>query len=345
MKRIVILVFLIVSCSVLFISWMRLDKDSSEIKIQGVNLEAPRNPVDIEALIPLKEIHTEWVSVIPYAFTDPANPKVHFDYHQLWWGEGIQGATATIKMAQDLGLKIMLKPHVWVRGQGWAGDFDAGNEENWKLWEKSYEDYIITYARLADSLDVELFCIGTEHRKSAKERPGFWVSLAKKVRSIYKGKITYAANWDNHENITFWPAMDYIGVDAYFPLCERKTPTVESVMKGWVPITSKLKNMSKQYDKLVLFTEYGYRSMDYAADGHWKYSRDTLLTNNEAQANAYKGLYLTFWDKPWFAGGFLWKWHLQTVTRQDRLARAFTPQNKPALEIIRKRYKKGNGEY
>lgn len=339
MIRAILFILLVVVTCLFFMPWQPASVPGST-KINGVSLEAPRHPVQTQDLFPLLEVNAGWVSVIPYAFIDPAEPRVQFRYQQLWWGEGIQGAKSTIQMAQEIGLEVMLKPHVWVRGQGWAGDFSINTEEQWKLWEDTYRKYIMTYARLADSMDVKLFCIGTEFRQAVKQRPGYWRQLVSEVRSIYTGKITYAANWDNYNNVTFWSELDFIGIDAYFPLCEKKTPTVGSILEGWQPLGTLLKDFSERHDKPILFTEYGYKSIDYTAAGHWKHDQDTLFINNEAQSHAYDGLYQALWDEPWFAGGFLWKWHLQETRWPGKRKRNFTPQHKPVVEIIKKRYRK-----
>ncbi|MEM6523213.1 MAG: hypothetical protein AAGF85_00385 [Bacteroidota bacterium] len=321
----------------ILISWISF-KSNSVPKIAGINLVAPPNPVGREAFHSLRSTNANWLSVIPYGFLRPNESIVRYNYQRQWWGEGLLGASKTIQMAHDLGYKVMLKPHVWVINQGWAGDFEPRSEEHWQKWEKSYEDYIMAFAKVSDSLNVELFCIGTEFRKTVIKRPEYWRSLIKKVRTHYKGKITYAANWDNFENITFWSDLDFIGIDAYFPLCQDKTPSPSSIGLGWDSVSQQIERVSKRYNKPILFTEYGYKSIDYAADGHWKYDHDTLRVNYIAQANAYEALYETVWDKAWFRGGFLWKWHLQSSQRKG-LAKEFTPQDKPVLRVIQKYYK------
>jgi len=35
------------------------------------------------------------------------------------------------------------------------------------------------------------------------------------------------------EKITFWDELDYIGIQAYFPLVDNKYPTAEEISKGW----------------------------------------------------------------------------------------------------------------
>ena len=133
--------------------------------------------------------------------------------------------------------------------------------------------------------------------------------------------------------------MDYIGVDAYFPLSSSKTPTVEECKKGWQPHKANLKRFSEAHKKPILFTEYGYRSVDFAAKEPWKADRDMVDINFEAQSNAMQSLFEEVWQEDWFAGGFVWKWFHAHNKVGGETDSQFTPQNKPVEEIIRKFYK------
>jgi len=315
---------------------------STEIgeKMNGVSFVGTRHETERTHLEPITRIHANWIAVIPYAFARAGEPSVTFNHRRQWWGERREGVITIINHAKSLGLNVMLKPHVWVRGQGWAGDFDLETEEEWTQWERDYRDYIITYSKLADSLDVELIAVGTEYKKAAVKRPDFWKALIGEVRSFYDGNITYAANWDNYHNITFWDHTDYIGIDAYFPTSGAQTPTPEQVRQGWDRHKAALKQFSNQHQKPVLFTEFGYESADFTADGHWKRDKDSLAVNLEAQANAYRGLFESLWDEPWFAGGFLWKWFPRHERAGGIADKRFTPQNKPAEETIKDWFQK-----
>lgn len=333
-----IVLLLLVASPLALISWSNFS-GNSKTKISGINLVAPPDPVGKAEFASLASTNAEWLAVIPYGFLRPQESIVTFDHNRQWWGEGVTGSLKTIQIAQELGYKVMLKPHIWVLGQGWAGDFEPTSEGHWIKWENSYSDYILTFAQVADSMNVGLFCIGTEFRKTVVKRPQYWRKLISQVKSIYKGKITYAANWDNYQNVTFWDDLDFIGVDAYFPICQDKTPRQSTVTAGWKSVSENIERISSKYERPVIFTEYGYRSIDYTADGHWKYGHDTLGINFDAQANAYEGLYNAVWDESWFKGGFLWKWHLQTPRRKEELSKEFTPQDKPVMDVIKKYYK------
>ena len=114
---------------------------------------------------------------------------------------------------------------------------------------------------------------------------------------------------------------------------------VDELKKSWKDITEKLGSFSKKYNKTVLFTEYGYRSTEYAADGHWKHESDTLAANDLAQANSYEAVFTGIWQEPWIAGGFLWKWHLSPPRQAGFMEKAYSPQGKPAQQIIFHHYR------
>jgi hypothetical protein len=89
--------------------------------MNGVNIEAPSKPYDSSAFITIKNTHSNWVALIPYAFTSIESADVFFDNERQWWGERSEGIIASVKMAHDQGLQVMIKPHLWVKKQGWAG--------------------------------------------------------------------------------------------------------------------------------------------------------------------------------------------------------------------------------
>ena len=310
-----------------------------EEQINGVSLVNPPRAISAKEMGSVKRINAEWVAVIPYGFSRSGKPNVSFDHNGQWWGERKEGSCKLIAFAKEHNLKVMLKPHVWVMGEGWTGDYSLSSENDWKIWEQDFSVYIMNYAHVADSLDVEMLCIGTEYRIPAKERPEFWKHLISQIREVYNGQITYASNWDNFENITWWDKVDFIGIDAYFPLAEGDHPSVAEIEKGWEPVKSKLSEFSRRWNKPILFTEYGFQSANGAAGKHWELDKSSTNINEELQADAYEATYRSLMDEPWFAGGFLWKWHF--TSRHDRWrGTEWTPQNKPAEAVIAKWYGK-----
>ena len=309
-------------------------------KIDGICFVGPRDSIPQSAMASVRQVNADWIAIVPYAFSYENDPVVNYDTTRQWWGETKRGVEHCINYARQLGLKVMLKPHVWIVQQGWPGDYDLVDEEKWQTWEASYRDYLKIMTEIAVRYEVEILCVGTEYRVPARERPEYWRGLIRSIRKQYSGELTYAANWDNYEYVTYWDELDYIGVDAYFPIADEKNPDLQRLMTGWEEVAEQLEDKSDEYSKPILFTEYGYRSADYTSRGHWENEREELVKNFETQSRAYESLYRTFWDQPWFAGGFLWKWYpyVRKNGRWNRWETDFTPQEKPAEEVIRQYY-------
>ena len=330
-----ILITVLISCSS---GKTNNENNSKKVSIQGFNLVAPRQVFSLDSLKKLKESGAGWVAVVPYAFCNAATGEITFNHERQWWGEKPEGVTETIKMAHSLDLKVMLKPHLWVGGQGWAGDLEFDNENLWSVFEDDYQKYLMVYANLADSLKVEMLCIGTEIRKSTSARIPFWLNLIQLTKKNYSGLLTYAANWDEYNQIEFWDQLDYIGIDAYFPLSSEKIPLKNELVVAWGKPIKEMKEVSQKFDKPILFTEYGYESIDYNTIGHWNVSKDSLPVNFEAQKIAFDAIYEALYSETWWVGGFIWKWHLTQDGKQKRTIKGYTPQDKPALEVIQKEF-------
>ncbi len=304
-------------------------------KINGVSFVASRDRASEAHITPVKKIHAGHAAVMPFGFIREVNsPEIIFDTDRQWYGETRVGAKQYIELLHRHGIRVMLKPQIWI----WRGVFTGGlrmdTEENWERLEQSYEDFILTYASLAEETQVEIFCVGTELEGFVSERPEYWKALIGKIRERYSGKLTYAANWDEYRRTPFWASLDYIGIDAYFPLSESKTPTVEELKEGWKPWKDQITDLSESYKRPVLFTEFGYRSMDFTAKKPWLVGRGEEGVNLEAQVNAKKAIFETFWEEDWFAGGFVWKWFTNHERSGGPDDNRFTPQNKPAQEVI-----------
>lgn len=308
-------------------------------KIKGISVAASPWPLDSSWVNPICGINANWVTLLPFGLIKPGESEVIYNVKDQYWGEKPEGIVATTRHAQAAGLKVMYKPMVWIPGS-WPGDFNPGSEKRWQTWENSYEKMLLTLAVIADSMDVEMICIGTEFRASIQHRTEFWRNLIQKIRRVYHGKLTYAANWDDFWEFPLWSQFDYIGIDAYFPLNSARTPSLEELRQDWHAPLKALDYYARYMQKPILFTEYGYKSIHHTAWKQWEFEQvgTHQQVNLEAQYNAYQAVYEGVWRKPWFAGGFIWKWqphHEQAGGNQNS---DYTPQGKPAEQLIRTWY-------
>lgn len=308
-------------------------------RINGVSFVASREEARQEHVDAILDVRAGYAAVMPFGFIrDIQSPEIIFDTERQWYGETRKGAMQYIKLLHGNKVKVMLKPQLWIRGGEFTGKMAMATEKDWQILENSYEQFLLTYARLAEETGVDILCIGTELEQFVLQRPLFWRQLIEKVRSAYKGKLTYAANWDEYQDTPFWHDLDYIGIDAYFPLSEDRTPEVEALLTAWEPWKENIARLSKNLKRLVIFTEFGYRSMDYTAQKPWLADREAVPVNLQAQANAKKAIFEAFWNEEWFAGGFVWKWFPDHENSGGISCNRFTPQNKPAQEVIASYY-------
>jgi len=309
-------------------------------KINGVSFVASKDSIETDHVTSVIDVNANYVALMPFGFIkELSSPEIFFNTKRQWFGEREQGIRQYAKEFQKKSIKIMIKPQIWVwRGQ-FTGQISMHSEEQWKVFEDSYSSFILAYAETAKAIKADIFCVGTELEKFVISRPEYWKILIQKIKKIFKGKLTYAANWDEFNRFPLWGQLDYIGIDAYFPLSDSSTPSVQEFEVGWKLHKIAIYNIHKQFNKPVLFTEYGYRSINFTGKEPWNAKQVSGQVNFQAQTNALQAIYNQFWNEDWFQGGFIWKWfhnHHQVGGQKNN---RFTPQNKPAESLLKDLYK------
>lgn len=310
----------------------------SQEKINGLSIVSTSKPIPQKEWDHITDVNTNWVTFIPYAYAEYGESFVRFrSNYEGYWGESHKGIRECIQKSHKEGMKVMIKPQLWFNHGSYTGDFVLESSEDWARFESDYRDYLLPFVNEAIEASAEMFCIGTELTKWVDARPQFWEDLIGDIRLMYSGKLIYAANWDAYKRMPFWSSLDYIGVDAYFPLCEHETPTVADCIAGWQSHKKGMKRMSDRYGKPIVFCEWGYRSVNQTGSEPWDYSQHGGV-NLEGQQNAFEATFDCFWNEPWFYGGFVWKWYPAYDKVGGHENDRFTPQKKPAEEVIRRRF-------
>ncbi|MEO0972992.1 MAG: glycoside hydrolase TIM-barrel-like domain-containing protein [Pseudomonadota bacterium] len=308
-------------------------------KINGVSFVADRHAVAEHHVQPVIDVGANFAAVMPFAFLRRLNhPQLVFDTDRQWFGETRAGARQSIEALHDAGIEVMLKPHIWVRGNGYTGDIRMRTETDWLQFEAGYRRFAIAFAELAEEANVSIYCIGTELEEFVLTRPAFWAQLIREIRQVFSGKLTYAANWDEYRRDPFWEALDFIGIDAYFPLSDEASPDARQLRAGWRAWKQAIRVSSERVNRPILFTEFGYRSIDHTAKAPWSAEPGDQPANLIAQALATRTLMEEFWPEPWFAGGFVWKWFIDHERAGGEQNNRFTPQNKPAQRVLQEFY-------
>ncbi len=307
--------------------------------IKGVSFVAMRGEMTGEVAEPIKKYNANFVAVHPYGFMrDLENPAVMHNSDRQWYGERVDGTKQSIEMFHEQGFQVMLKPQIWIGRGNYTGTIQLKGDAEWKTLESTYEKFILAFAQVAQETNVEIFCIGTELESFVAARPEYWNKLIVKIKAVYSGKLTYAGNWDSYKNEPFWDQLDYIGVDAYFPVSDQQTPDLTTAKAGWEKWKLELSSLSRKHNKKILFAEYGYVSADFAGKEPWQSADESRASNEEAQKILLQAQYESIWKEEWFAGGFLWKHHGEQGRRG--FEKLFTTQDKIAEKAVAEAYEK-----
>jgi len=171
------------------------------------------------------------------------------------------------------------------------------------------------------------------------------------VRKVFSGTLTYSANWGTKYQVTatggvlyggeidwinFIDALDVIGVDAYYYLTNQLNPSMDDLMTGWAPIVTHLTNISTHWQKPIIFTEIGYRSIEGGAikPGQWN---STAPYNASQQALAYNAVFASFMPQSWWGGIFWWCWSSDPNNGEGNDI-GYSPAHKPAQQVMQHYY-------
>lgn len=216
-------------------------------RMRGVCWEG-RDRVGPEALVPLQQLGVDWISQTPFGWCGSrADPQIRLnDGLRGLWGESDEGLASTARFARALGIRTLLKPHLWLRGGEWVGEIEMRSEEDWRTWFRSYEAFILHYARLAEREGMEGLAVGSELPKASR-RTSDWRRVIARVREVYRGPLTYCANWHEAEGVAFWEALDYVGVQAYYPLRVPARPAAGEIRAAWSPVVARLERLARSH--------------------------------------------------------------------------------------------------
>jgi hypothetical protein len=280
----------------------------------------------------LHRLGVEWISVTPFGFMASSTAsEIRISTHSA---EGDARLQQEVAHAHSLGMKVMLKPHIWLRDGDWPGSLKWENEEAWRRWFTSYRNFVLHYAALAERDHYDLFVLGTELKSATACDQQCWRALIEDVRHTFRGPLTYAANWDEAEHVPFWDALDYVGVDEYAPLAKKGGSRETELCMAWDTLAKGLEALSRRTGKRIILTELGYRARRDAAvaPATWPEKDPSPQFDPEHQASCFRAALKTLWGKPWLAGIYVWKWF--TDSRDEQGPTDFSFADKPAESVL-----------
>lgn len=287
-------------------------------------------PASDLTLARLKEIGYDTIGIMVPAYQDTLDSEVVFT-NDVEGGDTptMESLRHAVEVCHKLGLRVMIKPHVDPRTDEARINIIAS-----EAWFDSFEDFTVKYAQFSADNDVEMFCIGTELEATTFSAwTHRWVQLIEKVQEVYDGKLTYAANWTEYKEVPFWEYMDFIGIDAYFPLSNDPNASKETLVASWNALADEMEQWLSEKgltEKGIILTEIGYPSADAAAQQPWVAT--TSIEDQQEQADCLDAVFEVLSNRPWFKGYYIWQYF-----PQDRWSPlGFTVKGKKAEEVLRK---------
>jgi hypothetical protein len=254
-----------------------------------------------------------------------------------------------LRAAAARGQRVMVFPIVRLRARGpgeWRGKLRPADRDAW------FAEYARTIEAIADVCrdgGAARLVIGSE-LVSFEDEPERWRALARSVRTRFAGRLLYSANWDRWDEISFWDAVDEIGISAYFTLAERGSdPQIDEIVARWRPITSALSAFAKKAGRPIVFTEVGYPSVRGAAFWPWNDHQSKTECaagegcDGELSLESQRRLWAAFVrvfaaeQTSFLAGAYVWLWS----GRGGLADRGYTPRGKPAEAVIKLWYAGG----
>ena len=290
------------------------------------------------ALVRLEALGADAVALMPFAYQpDPRRPGIAFmNRHPA--SETDAGVVHAARCARARGFAVLWKPHLWISGRSWPGEVAMASEADWVAWWRSYRRYVLHHAFLAAWAGAEALAVGVElDRTLGRERE--WRELIAAARELYPGALTYAANWHGGaEAVGFWDALDYAGVDAYYPLAESPSAGRQALAAGAREVVARLARLAAAARRPVLLTEVGFAARRAA----WTAPHEEGGEPSEAdQTAAYRALLDALGRPPWLAGAFFWKAFSAPPGRDGRADFQFL--GRPAEAEVRRWLSHGGG--
>jgi hypothetical protein len=287
--------------------------------------DSPAAPAYLKAIA---ATGARWVQINPTWYQDRADDPA---MHRTDQTASDASVRSIIARAHGQGLKVLLKPHVDLPGDQDRATIRPRDSQG---WFRSYTAMLAHYAELAGQTGVAELAVGTELAGVSGDRAG-WLGVVRAVRAVYRGKLVYAANYDEYRHVAFWDALDLIGVDAYWPLSDAPTTDEYALERSWKPIAASLAAFAAREHRRVLFTEAGYVSQRGTTTAPYSWTVSKSPAPGE-QAAAYRALLAEFSGSPWWAGVFWWMWDDWPESGETPAALAYTPHGKPAEGVIRR---------
>lgn len=242
-----------------------------------------------------------------------------------------------VAQAKARGLRVLVIPHLWVETGGWRGEIDPGSEQGWVDYQASYREFVLAWAKDAQAFGADAFSIGVECKSWSGRFGDYWQSLIADVRAVFHGALTYSANWDEAEGVLFWDQLDWIGVNAFYPLSHANGATDSDYVLGARAALDGLLPLARSTGKPVVLVEIGYTTRQNAAVEPWLWpdTMQNVVIDEREQARALAAIAGAAAERPWIGGFYVWRYYANLDDVSQEAIWGFSPHAKQAEQVLR----------
>lgn len=244
------------------------------------------------------------------------------------------------EQAHARGLRVVLIPHLWVETGGWRGEIDPGDAEGWRAYHRAYRHFLLSWAKDAADFGIDALSIGVECVSWSGRFGDVWTSLIADVREVFPGPLTYSANWDEVDNVIFWDLLDWVGVNAFYPLASHNDATYAEYEAGARAAIKGLVRSASVVGKPAVLMEVGYTTRRDAAIEPWLWPdhMSDVVVDEWEQARALAALMGAAAEHPDVLGFFLWRYYANLNDVSQEAPWGFSPHAKLAEPLLQSVY-------
>jgi hypothetical protein len=288
----------------------------------------------------LVHLGANWISITPFGRCwSLACTDVRWDF-EAPYQDNRAAVARMVAQAHARGLKVLIIPHLWVEKGGWRGEMNPGSPERWRAFLDSFGAFVRGWAEVAEATGADAFSVGVECKSFSGRFGDFWTTLIRDVRGRFRGLVTYSANWDEVEGVLFWDQLDFVGINAFYPLAYKNGASFAQYLEGADRARRLVQTTATALALPVVFVEIGYTTRANAAIEPWLWPDEMteVRVDVHEQARALAAMFGAFLPEPWFGGFFLWRYYanLDDLSQED--AWGFSPHAKPAEDVLRKAF-------
>ncbi|MEZ4392282.1 MAG: hypothetical protein R3A48_14430 [Polyangiales bacterium] len=295
-------------------------------------------PASAEALDELAALGCNWVSVTPFGrMWSNRDPAVRMDF-EAPFAENREAVKRVIAQAHARGMRVLLVPHIWTDTGGWRGEIAFDDPRDWARWFAAYARFVAQWARVAEEAHADMLSVAVE-MCSSSGRPE-WGGVIDAIRREYSGLLTYSANWDEADRVTFWDRLDVIGVQAFYPLAQHPGASLDELRRAALERADLVERWALREQRPVMFTEFGYtaRTDPTLRPWEWPDGMTDVRVDARAQAEGYRALLEAFVPRPWFVGGFVWRYYANPMDSSQEAPWGFSPRGREGEQVLRELY-------